>query len=124
MKGTIKTMSILLVIMLIFAAMSTVMATSTGSAEDLITELATDTSVQTSGGIVDIAMRVMQIIRTIAVIGGVIALMVIGVKYILGSVEEKAEYKKSMMPLIIGIIVVMAATQIITMIVTALNGGS
>ena len=34
----------------------------------------------------------------------------------LGSVEEKAEYKKSFMPLIIGIILVVSATTIATFI--------
>lgn len=40
----------------------------------------------------------------------------LGVKYMLGSVEEKAEYKKSFVPLIVGAVVVMAATQIATML--------
>ena len=39
----------------------------------------------------------------------------------IGSTEERAEYKKSFMPLIIGIIVVVAAAQIATMIFGALK---
>ena len=58
----------------------------------------------------------MGLIRNIAVIAGVLLIAVLGVKYMLGSVEEKAEYKKSFMPLIVGAVVVMAATQIATMI--------
>lgn len=56
--------------------------------------------------------RIMGMIRNISIIAAVIVIMVIGVKYILGSVEEKAEYKKTFMPLIIGIILVVAATTI------------
>ena len=41
---------------------------------------------------------------------------ILGLKYMLGSVEEKADYKKSFVPLIVGAIVVMGATQIATMI--------
>lgn len=63
-----------------------------------------------------IAGKVMGLIRNIAVIAGVILLMVIGVKFMMGSAEEKAEYKKSLVPLVVGIVVVMAATQIVTMI--------
>lgn len=63
-----------------------------------------------------IAGSIMGLIRNIAVIAGVIILAVIGVKFMLGSPEEKSEYKKSLMPLVIGVIVVMAATQIMTMI--------
>ena len=64
----------------------------------------------------DIAGRVMGLIRNIAVIGGVLLLMILGIKYMMGSVEEKADYKKSLVPLVVGIIVVMASTQIMTMI--------
>ena len=44
------------------------------------------------------------------------ALMVIGIKYILGSTEEKASYKKSMMPYIIGCIVLFGVSNIIARI--------
>ena len=40
----------------------------------------------------------------------------LGIKYMLGSVEEKAEYKKSFMPLIVGVVVVTLALQIAAMI--------
>lgn len=62
------------------------------------------------------AGKIMAMIRNIAVIASVIIIMVIGVKYILGSVEEKAEYKKTFLPLIIGIILVVAATSIASFI--------
>lgn len=65
----------------------------------------------------------MGLIRNIAVIGGVLLLMILGIKYMMGSVEEKADYKKSLVPLIVGIIVVMAATQIMTMIFGFFNKG-
>lgn len=64
-----------------------------------------------------IAGKVMGFIRNIAVIGGVLLLMILGVKYMMGSVEEKADYKKSLVPLVVGILVVMAATQIMTMVI-------
>ena len=58
----------------------------------------------------------MGLIRNISVVASVIILMILGVKFMLGSVEEKAEYKKSFMPLIIGIILVVSATTIATFI--------
>ena len=62
------------------------------------------------------AGKVVGLIRNIAVIAGVILLTVIGIKFMMGSAEEKAEYKKSLVPLVVGIVVVMAATQIASMI--------
>ena len=41
-----------------------------------------------------------------------VVIAVLGVKYMMGSLEEKAEYKKSMIPLIVGIVVVMSASTI------------
>lgn len=62
------------------------------------------------------AKNVAGFVRNFAIIASVIVIMVLGVKYILGSVEEKAEYKKSFMPLIIGIVLVVAATSIASFI--------
>lgn len=66
--------------------------------------------------LVNKANNVMGLIRNVAIIASVIILMILGVKYMLGSVEEKAEYKKAFMPLIIGIILVVSATTIASFI--------
>ncbi len=66
------------------------------------------------GGALTLAKRVATWVRNVSVIAAVIIIMVIGVKYILGSVEEKAEYKKTFLPLIVGIVLVVAATTIAT----------
>lgn len=60
-------------------------------------------------------------IRNISVVVSVIALMVIGLKYIFGSVEEKANYKQTMMPYIIGCIMAVAGTTIVSFIYNAFN---
>lgn len=69
-----------------------------------------------TGGLENTAGKIMGMIRNIAVIASVIIIMVLGVKYMLGSVEEKADYKKSFVPLIVGIVLVVAATSIATFI--------
>lgn len=51
-------------------------------------------------------------IRTIGVFIAVGALMIIGIKYITGSLEEKANYKKTMMPYIIGCVILFGASVI------------
>lgn len=42
-------------------------------------------------------------ITTIGIIISVITLAVLGIKYMIGGVSEKAEYKKTMMPYLIGV---------------------
>lgn len=64
----------------------------------------------------NIAQNVMGLIRNIAIVAGVIVLMVIGVKYIMGSAAEKAEYKKSLIPLVVGILIVIFATTLVSFI--------
>ena len=45
---------------------------------------------------------IVSVIETVGVISSVIILIVIGIKYMLGSVEERADYKKTMIPYLIG----------------------
>lgn len=56
--------------------------------------------------------KLMIAIRTIGIFIAVGAMMIIGIKYITGSLEEKANYKKSMMPYLIGCILLFGASTI------------
>ena len=58
------------------------------------------------------AKIVLGVIQSIGVVISVIILMVIGIKYMLGSIEEKAEYKETLKPYIIGAILVFTGTTI------------
>ena len=59
---------------------------------------------------------VLGFIRNISAIVSVIVLMIIGFKYMIGSVEQKANYKASMMPYIIGCIMAVAGTTLVSFI--------
>lgn len=59
---------------------------------------------------------VMGWIRNIAVIVAVVTLMLIGLKYIMGSASEKAKYKETLLPWVIGCIVSVLGTTLITFI--------
>lgn len=60
--------------------------------------------------------NILGAIRNIGVSVAVIILMVIGLKYILGSVEEKATYKQTLYPYLIGAIVLFMGSIIPTLI--------
>lgn len=66
--------------------------------------------------IVNIASTIIAVIRTVGVVVTVIALLVMGIKYMTGSIEEKADYKKSMIPYLIGVFIFFALSQIIAII--------
>ena len=108
MKGKVKIVITLLMITVLVVALGTVVfATGQINPGDVTPVFDTD-----MGDIQSTARSIMGVIRNIAVLLAVIIIAIIGVKFILGSAEEKAEYKKSFIPLIVGIIVVVAATQI------------
>ena len=56
--------------------------------------------------------KVIQIISTVGSILSVIVIIVLGIKYMMGSVEEKATYKKTLLPFIIGAAFIFAASTI------------
>ena len=68
-----------------------------------------------------IANVIIWLVRTIGESISVIMLIVIGIKYILGSVEEKAEYKKSMWPYVLGAVLLFSGSALTDVIYKAFN---
>lgn len=58
------------------------------------------------------AGTVIGVINVIGIVTSVITLMVIGIKYMIGSVEEKAEYKKTMGMYLLGAFLIFSITTI------------
>lgn len=52
----------------------------------------------------------------------IIVLMILGIKYMVGSVSEKAEYKKTMIVYIIGVALLVSTTQLLAIIIEIVNG--
>ena len=63
-----------------------------------------------------IGQSIVNIITTSGSIISVIVLVVLGIKYMMGSAEEKAEYKKTLLPYIIGAAFVFAASTLASVI--------
>lgn len=56
--------------------------------------------------------QAVTLISSIGAVVAVIVLIVLGLKYMMGSTEEKAEYKKTLMPYVIGAVLIFAASVI------------
>lgn len=65
--------------------------------------------------------NILAIIRTVGIILSVIALAIIGIKYMIGSIEERAEYKKTMIPYLVGVFLVFSVTTIPQLIYSIVN---
>lgn len=69
----------------------------------------------------DTASIIIDVIRVVGVVVAVVVLLVLGIKYMTGSTSERAEYKKSMIPYLIGAIVFFALSQILGAIIEAVE---
>ena len=68
------------------------------------------------------AGRIFNAITTIGIIVAVITIVIIGIKYMIGSIEEKAEYKKTMIPYLIGVVMIGGISTILKVIVSIVEG--
>ena len=107
MRKYTKIISLMLVIMLIMSISTSVFA----QPPDGFTGNRGDTS-----SIVNIGQRIIGIVQVVGSLAAVAVLVVLGIKYMIGSAEEKAEYKKTMLPYFIGAILIFAATNIASMV--------
>lgn len=73
-------------------------------------------------GIVDVANIIVSLIRIVGISIAVVMLAIIGIKYIMGSVEEKAEYKQTMWPYVVGAILLVGGSSLVSMIYTTFFG--
>ena len=112
MKKLTKILTVVLLVAMIIVAVSNVFAAvDPANIINQIEGAETNANVET-GSIAVMAGTVIAYLRNAAVIIGVIIIIILGIKYMTGSVEEKAGYQKSFVPLIVGIVVVVAATSI------------
>ena len=110
MKKSIKVLFILMMV-----AMLVMTTTPVFAANDIGVTAKTDGI--DAGKIKDLAGKILGFLQLIGGIAAVVIVAIFGVKYMLGSLEEKAEYKKSFIPLIIGIVVLYGAVTIANLLV-------
>ena len=104
-------LSAMMVIMMVTVMFLNVYSYAATAAPNPSTTVTGDPDTDTAG-IQNIGNQIVTIISTIGSIVSVIVLIVLGIKYMMGSAEEKAEYKKTLLPYIIGAGLVFAASAI------------
>ena len=116
MNKTIKIISTLLIAVMLVATLSQVcLATDYDGIITGVDSQANSATVDTTK-INATAGKVIKLIRNVAAIGAVLILTILGIKYMIGSTEERAEYKKSFIQLIVGVIVVVSAASIASLL--------
>ena len=113
MKKYIKVIStLLLTIMLVASIAGTVLAVDPNT---VLNGLNGNGNVQTND-LTKVGNNIVTIIQVVGIVIAVIVLLVIGIKYMMGSASEKAEYKKTMIPYIVGAVLIFAGTSLVRVI--------
>ena len=108
-KKFVKILNIALVAMMLVCISTSVFALTPS-------ELKPADNVTGSPEIQSAGNSIISILQTVGVVLSVVVLMIIGIKYMMGSASEKAEYKKTMIPYIVGAVLIFAGTSIVKVI--------
>ena len=111
-KKIVMITKIVLVMVLIVSLANTVFAYDPGNWE---------ANEQTSDQMNEIVGTILGFVQVIGSAIAVIMIVVLGIKYMVGSAEEKAEYKKTMIPYLVGAICIFAASTIANVVYTAVT---
>ncbi len=122
-KNVVKIFSIILMLITLISISVNSFAAGVGSASgsggETVTspgELKPKAEVKGEDELMQLGGNVMGILRTTGIVISVLILIVIGIKYMMGSAEEKAEYKKVMIPYLVGAALIFGASVISTVV--------
>ena len=115
-KKISKIVSVLMIVAMLAMASTVVFAQST--------DPRTITPLQGTGtgSVKSLGQQILGIVQLVGSIAAVVVLVVLGIKYMMGSAEEKAEYKKTMIPYLVGAILIFGASAI-TKVVVSIGSG-
>ena len=104
---TQKILVFIATILLIFSLGANVVLAADNSS--LITPNSITAQAPSSNEIQDVGGKILGVLQTVGVVLAVVILVILGIKYMMGSAEEKAEYKKTMIPYLVGAVFIFAA---------------
>ena len=106
MKKAYKVLSVLMLV-----AMIATISTNVFAAID-VNSISSTGNTLADTTILNIGNTILSIVTNVGMILAVVLIAILGVKYMMGSTEEKAEYKKSLMPYFVGAVLVFGASAI------------
>ena len=118
-KGTKIIFSTIMIVMMVILTVAPVFAATTGAVDP---KTLTGSSNANTTTMQNIGNQIITVVSVAGSIVSVVVLIVLGIKYMMGSAEEKAEYKKSMMPYVIGAALIFAASALAQVIYNFFSG--
>ena len=126
-KKTLKILTVVFLVSIMLVTFSTVVRAEDGlGTSGLLTEIKTKSQNAGTQQSAQIGGLIVGIVQTVGTIVAVVVVVILGIKYMTGSTEEKAEYKKTMLPYFVGAIVLFLGVTIVRVIfsfATRVNSG-
>lgn len=108
-----KTSKIIVALAIIFTILAIGVMSQATQAGTVLEQLTGESANVDDGKIVGLGNSIIAVVRIVGVVIAVVILLILGIKYMMGSAEEKADYKKSMIPYLVGAILIFASTAIV-----------
>lgn len=118
MNKTLKIFAIIMITIVMVCMSTEVFATTTTG---VIESIKPSTTGVDATGLTGLASKVIGLIQIASAVAAVVLVAVFGFKFIMGSANEKADYQKSFIPLIVGVVVVFSATSIAKLLFSLLG---
>lgn len=116
MKKSLRFIVVALIsLMILFGLSQTVSLADRPGVNDTLGKVNSANSVDVSPA-GEIGGQIVNWIWGISIVVAVVVLMITGLKFIIGSTQEKAEYKKSLIPLVVGVLILVFATTIVKVV--------
>ena len=112
-----KTSKIIVALAIIFTILAIGVMSYAADAGTLLESLDGKTGVSVEqGNITNLGNSIIAVVRIVGVVVAVVILLILGIKYMMGSVQEKAEYKRTLVPFLIGTLFIFVASTIASII--------
>jgi len=118
-KGTKIIFSTIMIVMMVILTVAPVFAATTGAVDP---KTLTGSSNANTTTMQNIGNQIITVVSVAGSIVSVVVLIVLGIKYMMGSASEKAEYKKTMIPYLVGAILIFGASAITKVVVGLASG--
>lgn len=119
---TLKIVTTILMAIFTVCTISQVVLAAGSTASDIANGITADPGSVDATGLQTIAGKVLGLIQIASAVAAVVLIAVFGFKFIMGSANEKADYQKSFIPLIVGVAVVFAASSIAKLLFSTFTG--
>lgn len=111
MQKTMKLISVLLMVIMLCFTLTTAVSAKP-DVENIISEMDNQTA-NGAQNVSKIGGQIADIITTVGIVVAVIVILILGIKYMMGSASEKAEYKKTMIPYVVGAMLILGGSAIV-----------